>query len=179
MKKNLGIFFFFSSPENCFPLTWNNFRSPELFSTFGVTHGILFVLKNHFHSVREIFPQNILCWNIFHVWKYFFQIVLQKYFSQEKNVIFLLFHTETFSFLLKEKKVKIYFIYFALLKEKSLLHWWISFLSGKISVSHVKKWKFSQNCLPPRCHVTFIFHSVSHMKTLLLPWKLFYTHCHK
>lgn len=76
MKKNLGIFFFFSSPENCFPLTWNNFRSPELFSTFGVTHGILFVLKNNFHSVREIFPQNIFfrlsCKNIFHKKKMLF-----------------------------------------------------------------------------------------------------------
>lgn len=83
-EKNLGIFFFFSSPENCFPLTWNNFRSPELFSTFGVTHGILFVLKNHFHSVREIFPQNILCWNIFHVWKYLFQILLQNIFHKKR-----------------------------------------------------------------------------------------------
>lgn len=76
MKKNLGIFFFFSSPENCFPLTWNNFRSPELFSTFRVTHGILFVLKNNFHSVREIFPQNIFfrfsCKNIFHKKKMLF-----------------------------------------------------------------------------------------------------------
>lgn len=80
---------FLFSPENCFPLTWNNFRSPELFSTFGVTHGILFVLKNNFHSVREIFPKNIFCWNIFLVLKYFFQILLQKYFSQEKKCYFL------------------------------------------------------------------------------------------
>lgn len=111
---------FVSRVFKTFSWKWNNFRSPELFSTFGVTHGILFVLKNNFHSVREIFPQNIFCWNIFHVWKYFFQILLQKYFSQEHFLFSYRFTQKRLASSWKKKKLRfILFIYlFCTLKRK-------------------------------------------------------------
>lgn len=110
--KILEFFLFVSRVFKTFSWKWNNFRSPELFSTFGVTHGILFVLKNNFHSVREIFPQNIFCWNIFHVWKYFFQILLQKYFSQEHFLFSYRFTQKRLASSWKKKKLR--FILFIL-----------------------------------------------------------------